>query len=56
MIEFAAGIVVDAYVDEQAKPQQLVICVEPTVMATSTAVCRPGIQPNPWIAKLLLSP
>ena len=56
MIDFAAGIVVDAYIDEQAKPQQLVICVEPTVMATSTALCRPGIPPNPWIAKLLLSP
>jgi hypothetical protein len=53
--EFVGGVVVDAYVDFSQTPRQLVVCVQPGVIATSTAVTDPNADEHPSIAKLLLT-
>ncbi|MBL8826277.1 MAG: hypothetical protein JNM18_04775 [Planctomycetaceae bacterium] len=53
--EFVAGVVVDSYVDFSQSPRQLVVCVQPGVIATSTAVTDPSAAEHPSIAKLLLT-
>lgn len=53
--EFVGGVVVDSYVDFSQSPRQLVLCVQPGVIATSTAVTDPTADEHPSIAKLLLT-
>ena len=55
ILDFTAGAVVDAWVDRSVQPNQLVIFVQPTLLATSTAVTDSQATENNSIAKLQLS-
>jgi hypothetical protein len=47
---FAAGAVVEA----QSTGTSLIIVVQPVVFNSCTAIVRGGIEPNPWIGKVVL--
>ncbi len=55
VLGFAAGVMVDAFVDQTATPPQLVVVVQPALLPTSTALVREESPANPWIAKLMLT-
>jgi hypothetical protein len=47
---FAAGAVIEA----QSTGASLIILVQPVVFNSCTAIVRSGIEPNPWIGKIVL--
>jgi Flp pilus assembly protein TadG len=52
---FGAAVVVNAWIDTQTQPPQLVVAVQPALLVTNTALAGPGASFNPWIAKLMLT-
>lgn len=49
---FAAGQVVECYINEQA---EIELIIQPCVLTTETAILGDGVEENPWIGKLVMA-
>jgi hypothetical protein len=49
---FAAGQVVECYINEQA---EIELIIQPCVLTTETAILGDGVGENPWIGKLVMA-
>ena len=52
---YGAAVVVHTKIDDTVEPAQLVVTLQPALLATSTALTRDNAAENPWIAKLSLT-
>ncbi|MBS0210490.1 MAG: hypothetical protein JSS27_16220 [Planctomycetes bacterium] len=55
LVDFMAATVVDVELDTVSQPPRLLVTLQPTPLATSSALAAPGYPANPWLAKLMLS-
>lgn len=52
---FGAAVICTTRIDDTVEPAQLVVTLQPAMLATSTALTSDAAAENPWIAKLSLT-